>query len=82
MQDKRAIGIGVIGLGFMGRTHMDAYAAARVAGYACRLRAVADRNAAKVAEVVAATDGCGKRLPMRLRRSVKGTTHPLLRKAC
>ena len=54
MQDKRAIGIGVIGLGFMGRTHMDAYVAARDAGYACSLRAVADRNADKVSDVVTA----------------------------
>ena len=39
------IGVGVIGLGFMGRTHIHAYAAAREAGYGCRLVAVCDRNA-------------------------------------
>jgi predicted dehydrogenase len=39
------IGVGVIGLGFMGRTHIHAYAAAREAGYGCRLVAVCDRHA-------------------------------------
>ncbi len=38
------VGIGVIGLGFMGRTHIEAYEAARRAGYNCRLVAVCDRD--------------------------------------
>jgi predicted dehydrogenase len=42
------IGVGVIGLGFMGRTHIHAYAAARDAGYDCRLVAVCDHNAARL----------------------------------
>ncbi len=37
--------VGVIGLGFMGRTHIAAYSAAQNAGYACELVAVADRSA-------------------------------------
>lgn len=41
-----SIGVGVIGLGFMGRTHVDAYAAANEAGFANHLVAVADRNEA------------------------------------
>ncbi|VAX39416.1 hypothetical protein MNBD_PLANCTO03-906, partial [hydrothermal vent metagenome] len=40
------IGVGIIGLGFMGRTHIAAYKAAAEAGYACRLVAVCDRNGA------------------------------------
>ncbi|MCC6676143.1 MAG: Gfo/Idh/MocA family oxidoreductase [Phycisphaerales bacterium] len=36
------VGIGVIGLGFMGRVHINAYRAASEAGHACRLLAVCD----------------------------------------
>jgi predicted dehydrogenase len=36
------LGVGVVGLGFMGRTHLAAYAAARELGFAHRLVAVAD----------------------------------------
>lgn len=36
----REFGIAVVGLGFMGRTHVRAYAAARAAGLPCRLVAV------------------------------------------
>jgi len=39
-----AIGVGVIGLGFMGRTHVRAYAAAAAAGNSNRLVAVCDQN--------------------------------------
>ncbi|MDQ7012999.1 MAG: Gfo/Idh/MocA family oxidoreductase, partial [Planctomycetota bacterium] len=39
------IGVGVIGLGFMGRTHVAAFQDARAAGLPCRLVAVADPNA-------------------------------------
>jgi predicted dehydrogenase len=39
--------VGVCGLGFMGRTHLLAYAAARAAGFEVEVTAVADRNAHK-----------------------------------
>jgi len=39
------IGVGVIGLGFMGRTHVAAFQDARAAGLPCKLVAVADPNA-------------------------------------
>lgn len=42
MQER--IGVGVIGLGFMGRTHVRAYQAAAAAGLPCYLVAVCDRN--------------------------------------
>lgn len=38
------IGVGVIGVGFMGRTHIAAYNAAAAAGHPCRLVAVCDRS--------------------------------------
>ncbi|GMU82630.1 MAG: oxidoreductase [Planctomycetota bacterium] len=38
------IGVGVIGLGFMGRTHVAAYEQARQAGYGCRLAAICDTD--------------------------------------
>lgn len=37
------IGVGIIGLGFMGRTHARAYQSAAAAGLPCELRAVCDR---------------------------------------
>lgn len=40
----REIGVGVVGLGLMGRVHVEAYAAAAKAGNACRLVAVSDRS--------------------------------------
>jgi len=40
----RGIGVGVIGLGFMGRTHVGAYRAAAAAGHANRLVAVCDKD--------------------------------------
>lgn len=39
------IGVGVIGMGFMGATHARAYVAAAAAGSPCVLRAVCDRDA-------------------------------------
>lgn len=42
MVEHRTIGAGVIGLGFMGRTHLLAYDAAHKAGYPCRIAAVCD----------------------------------------
>ena len=41
---KREVGVGVVGLGLMGRVHVEAYAAARRAGDACRLVAASDRS--------------------------------------
>src|SRR4051794_40129969 len=41
------IRVGVIGLGFMGATHIAAYGAAKAAGYACELVAVCDRKASR-----------------------------------
>jgi predicted dehydrogenase len=41
------IRVGVIGLGFMGRTHVAAYGAADAAGHACRLAAVCDQDPAR-----------------------------------
>jgi predicted dehydrogenase len=44
MSARRAIGVGVVGLGFMGRTHIAAYRAAHAAGFANRLVAVCDSD--------------------------------------
>ena len=41
--------VGVVGLGFMGRTHVAAYRAAAAAGHPNRLVAVCDREAARLA---------------------------------
>ena len=42
------IGVGVVGLGFMGRTHLAAWQAAARAGLGCRLAAVADGQRARL----------------------------------
>lgn len=42
------IGVGVIGLGFMGRTHLSAWKSAEHAGLGCRLVAVADPDRARL----------------------------------
>jgi predicted dehydrogenase len=44
VSSTRTLGIGVVGLGFMGTTHVKAYQAARNDGFPCRLIAVADPN--------------------------------------
>ena len=44
MTSTDPIGVGVIGLGFMGRTHLGAYEKARAAGFANRLVAVCDQD--------------------------------------
>jgi predicted dehydrogenase len=41
------IGVGILGLGFMGRAHVAAYRAAAAAGHACRLVAVCDADEAR-----------------------------------
>ena len=48
MSTDATIGVGVIGLGFMGRTHARAYNAAREAGHPCRLAAVCDGDAERL----------------------------------
>ncbi len=47
-QGQRAIGVGVIGLGYMGWTHVASYRAAEKAGRANRLVAVCDQDAANL----------------------------------
>lgn len=42
---QRTLGIGVVGLGFMGATHIKAYQLARKDGFSCKLLAVADADA-------------------------------------
>ncbi len=44
MSNRKEIGIGVLGLGFMGRTHVRAYAQANERGFSNRLVAVCDSN--------------------------------------
>lgn len=46
--DPREIAVGVIGLGLMGRTHIEAYRSASRSGNPCRLVAVADPNAERL----------------------------------
>lgn len=43
-RERREIGVGVVGLGLMGRVHLEAYAAAARDGVACRVVAVSDRD--------------------------------------
>ncbi len=57
--DDRVIGVGVIGLGFMGATHVRAYQRAALAGYPCRLAAVCDGKAERRAGVFAGLVGNG-----------------------
>lgn len=45
MTQRAPIGVGVIGLGFMGRTHLGAYRAAHAAGFANEIVAVCDSSA-------------------------------------
>src|SRR4029078_10547960 len=44
----REIGVGVIGLGWMGRVHAAAYAGAARSGQHCRLVAVSDKHAERL----------------------------------
>jgi predicted dehydrogenase len=43
----RPLGVGVIGLGYMGQTHLKAYRSAERAGAGCRIVAVADQDPAR-----------------------------------
>lgn len=45
---SKPIGVGVIGMGFMGRTHVAAYESARQNGYACKLIAICDRDPSRL----------------------------------
>ena len=47
MSASAPIGVGVVGLGFMGRTHLAAYAEADAQGHANRLVAVCDPSPAR-----------------------------------
>src|SRR5262245_31934553 len=53
MTSSAEIGVGVIGLGFMGRAHVGCYAAAARAGLPCKLVAVCDADEARMAGDVA-----------------------------
>lgn len=44
----REIGVGIVGLGYMGRTHLAAYQAAQRAGFRNRVRALCDADLARV----------------------------------
>jgi predicted dehydrogenase len=46
----RPVGVGVIGLGYIGRTHVEAYRSAARAGFACRIAAACDRRPDRLAE--------------------------------
>lgn len=54
MTSRRALGVGIVGLGFMGRTHLAAYRAANAAGHANRLVAVCDSDAQRRQGIAAA----------------------------
>lgn len=45
---NKTLGVGVVGLGFMGFTHFRAYLAAAEAGFGCKLLAVSDPNPARL----------------------------------
>src|SRR5215212_1770248 len=44
---RQIVRVGVIGLGFMGATHIASYNAAQAAGFPCRLVAVCDRKSSR-----------------------------------
>lgn len=54
---SQTIGVGVIGLGFMGRTHVAAYQAAARDGFPCRVVAVCDPDPARRAGLAPAEAG-------------------------
>lgn len=75
MSELSQVGVGIIGLGFMGATHYRAFLAAQDAGFQCRVIAVCDRSPERLtgrADVMGNIDtGHGERLfdPTRLRVS-------------
>jgi predicted dehydrogenase len=56
MTHEQPVRVGIIGLGFMGRTHLGAYQAAAKEGLSCRVAAVADP---RVHELLAGASGGG-----------------------
>lgn len=75
---KSPIGVGVIGLGFMGRTHLQAYLAAERAGFPCRVAAVADPHAERRAGEMTTAGNLGSIATERLfdPASVRGYEEP------
>ncbi|MCC5823913.1 MAG: Gfo/Idh/MocA family oxidoreductase [Phycisphaerales bacterium] len=51
---SKPVGIGIIGMGFMGQTHTKAFTAAAAAGHPCVIRAVCDRDPGRRAGKAAA----------------------------
>jgi predicted dehydrogenase len=70
------IGVGVIGLGFMGRTHALAYQAAARDGFPCRLVAVADPDPERRLGKVPAAGNLGGPAPERLFDPGEVAGHP------
>lgn len=60
------IGVGVIGMGFMGATHIKAYQAAAADGFACRLVAVSDPNPQRLTGAPAGGGNIGPEITERL----------------
>lgn len=48
MSELTQVGVGIIGLGFMGATHFRAFQAAHAVGFQCRVIAVCDRSAERL----------------------------------
>jgi len=63
---SQPVGVGVIGLGFMGRVHINAYASAAAAGLPCRVLAVCDPDPARRTGLSAAGGNLGPRGPERI----------------
>lgn len=53
------LGVGVVGLGFMGRTHLAAYAAAARDGVGCQIVALSDMDRARIAAASQPSGGTG-----------------------
>jgi predicted dehydrogenase len=75
----RVIGIGIVGLGFMGRVHFEAYLAAAKSGEGCRLVAVSDANPERLAGKIDAPGNIQKKPASALLfdpRQVRTSTQP------
>lgn len=57
MNTSNPVGVGVIGLGLMGRTHLRAFEAAARAGFACRIAALCDADSARAEDAAAGLPG-------------------------
>lgn len=66
MKPKSIVNAGVIGMGFMGRTHVAAYEFARHSGYPCKLLAICDQDVARLVHTAPAQgnlkQSCGENL--------------------